>query len=770
VVITLSDIRVETIENDGEKTQTTYQLINGEEVIIEEITESSEGIITHNYTYDEFGRVNSFISSEKYNNGEFLNLENNYEYYDDGKYSKEYLKIESNMPYEDNCEVITEYKYDKDNISYQHEIYYQEGELYYDQEDIMEYNDKNQLIKKINSTKNKSGELKKETDFEYYANGNTKKKIVKEEAGTNKKTSGVIEYDENGKENYNSNTTSYGDGRKDITTVRSTKEIDENGNEVEVLTTNRETIGQDGSKTIENFKTYEGIDKKYSDKKPIKVIRPDGTIEIYNRDEDGNFTDVIITKPDGTISKIKYVYNENDLVVERKMMSTNDLIKPFYKKNNNYKHIEYDEESYKIILSRLNSVSSSSGVINGSLSSIVSIVNTFPDQYSVGAIDDIKNSFNSDFNLINSLIDMTNYSLLTYQSCDDNLRNEAYELIDNIFDDNIVAKSFKNSIKSFIENNDGILKYKDSVNILDITNNSIPVYKHIDDDGNIWYFNKNKNLISAVGDNLKITYGNEVFSLSFTDDNTLILKDSNNNNISIFGDYNLPSKQYGGNQEDFYNNQKELLKDELINNVFDYYSFNSTYEERSNYLERVREMGCGKVAMTNIVFNLMEGKEEEFKKTFGYPMYNIKMNDDGSVGGVDYNYEPLVLELSLASKTVDETRSQNVSYKIDGLSVGGPLSRVMEVGSDLTTAKRMVDYLNSKYGIFNKEKSECGIYYSDEAYNLYDFDGIIHLKNGGGHAMTITGYTPDGRIIVSSWGEKFICEPGDRPETFEIYN
>ena len=139
-------------------------------------------------------------------------------------------------------------------ISYQHEVYYQEGELYYDKEDIMEYDDNNQLTKKINNTKNNSGEFKQEIDFEYYDNGNTKKKYIKEESGSNKKTSGIVEYDENGNENYNSNTTSYSDGRKDSIIVKSSKEIDENGKEVIVLTTSRETIGNDGSKTIEEMK------------------------------------------------------------------------------------------------------------------------------------------------------------------------------------------------------------------------------------------------------------------------------------------------------------------------------------------------------------------------------------------------------------------------------------------------------------------------------------------------------------------------------------
>ena len=49
----------------------------------------------------------------------------------------------------------------------------------------------------------------------------------------------------------------------------------------------------------------------------------------------------------------------------------------------------------------------------------------------------------------------------------------------------------------------------------------------------------------------------------------------------------------------------------------------------------------------------------------------------------------------------------------------------------------------------------------DNGFNLYDENGNIAHKNVGGHWMTITEVTDDGRYVVSSWGDKYYLKPDE---------
>jgi hypothetical protein len=287
------------------------------------------------------------------------------------------------------------------------------------------------------------------------------------------------------------------------------------------------------------------------------------------------------------------------------------------------------------------------------------------------------------------------------------------------------------------------MEYKKDTNFLELFQNLIPVNSRVDDNGNTWYSNLKGNIVGVVGVNPKITYGNEEFSVKVTEEGLLKLIDSKGNAIDIFGEYNVGNGQYGGNQRTFLKSEV-LLHDENILRVLDkYYDLTST-EEVVDFFNRVSETACGYTALTNIVFREFEGKEEEFYKTFGYPMYNFSNSPDGAK--VDFNYEPMILDLYSYINSKDGAVATSKFY------ADGVYEEIYY---------KMYNYLHDEYGIFDKKYNDyiadCGIF-GDYGYNLYDIDGNLIYADGYSHAMVKTGEIDSTTWYVSSYGEKMICE------------
>ena len=115
--------------------------------------------------------------------------------------------------------------------------------------------------------------------------------------------------------------------------------------------------------------------------------------------------------------------------------------------------------------------------------------------------------------------------------------------------------------------------------------------------------------------------------------------------ISIFDEENLKSHQYGASQRVFKNNFNELVNDPLIweemQTVKPVESFECIEDAifwYQKYFEVIYECGCGYAVAADYVFHYFEGREDEFYKTFGYPMYTYKE------GKLDFNYELFMLK------------------------------------------------------------------------------------------------------------------------------
>ena len=116
--------------------------------------------------------------------------------------------------------------------------------------------------------------------------------------------------------------------------------------------------------------------------------------------------------------------------------------------------------------------------------------------------------------------------------------------------------------------------------------------------------------------------------------------------ISIFDDRNALSNQYGASQRAFDEQYfYRLLNDDLIaeelNNQLSKLKFNSLEHAQlfyKFYFTTISECGCGYAAATDFVFQLFEGREEEFYKKFGFPMYTVDYQY------LDFNYELFMLK------------------------------------------------------------------------------------------------------------------------------
>ena len=243
--------------------------------------------------------------------------------------------------------------------------------------------------------------------------------------------------------------------------------------------------------------------------------------------------------------------------------------------------------------------------------------------------------------------------------------------------------------------------------------------------------------------------------------------DSNNYEIDsiVFDDEGAYGGDQGSPKKNIYYSEKYIY--DIVRKYYPNYSD----DEIEAFLIKLNSEGCGYVAVINTIFASYEGREDDFEKTFGFPMYG----KDG-----DLNYDYLLVDFYAATDNHnrrrflwfewDEYKSKEDSTIIKGR---GTSQEDREYRTHLYLDEKgvQVEIENNKdVTISNfKELSEDGyviISYHDG--NLYNEDGSVYMHIGG-HAMTITGVTSDGRYIVSSWGKQYYINPSEGNSTFAYY-
>lgn len=230
--------------------------------------------------------------------------------------------------------------------------------------------------------------------------------------------------------------------------------------------------------------------------------------------------------------------------------------------------------------------------------------------------------------------------------------------------------------------------------------------------------------------------------------------------------------QYGGNQGSP-KSRKGAEQNALYDIVRQYYP-DYTDKELEAFMKKLNSEGCGYVAVINTIFAAYEGREKEFEKTFGFPMY-------GNNG--DLNYDRLLVDFYSAtdnhkkglfgSDTIDnkediskaDKENPSYNYRTD-VTGGGSSQDSREYRTHLYLDQKGVNVdIRNNYPLtpkkFPKIANDGYIIVSFHNGNLLNEDGSVYQVIDGGHAMVVTGVTEDGRYIVSSWGKKFYIDPTD---------
>jgi hypothetical protein len=234
--------------------------------------------------------------------------------------------------------------------------------------------------------------------------------------------------------------------------------------------------------------------------------------------------------------------------------------------------------------------------------------------------------------------------------------------------------------------------------------------------------------------------------------------------------YGSACGQYGGDQE---GPQKYFIagsdaRQQLTNDVLNKYPGfqNLSDKEIDNLLLNINNKGCGYTALSNAILERYYFREEEFERTFGFPLFRIDAQ-----GNKTLNRELLITDIFCARQDALNVDAANLTLS-DGV---GPWSKV--VGSASPSLTFYEDYLN-QHGIQNvtveshhltgnediAQLTQDGTVviagYGGVSYDAIDLDvpkGERHvtLSQDGAHETVITGVDGNGDYIVSSWGNKY---------------
>lgn len=234
--------------------------------------------------------------------------------------------------------------------------------------------------------------------------------------------------------------------------------------------------------------------------------------------------------------------------------------------------------------------------------------------------------------------------------------------------------------------------------------------------------------------------------------------------------------EYGASQrspfETMTSNPKEYAQ---LSNIVKSHFPDMTQEKVDAFLQKLKQEGCGYVAMINSLFDEFTHDRTNFKERFGFDMFSA----DGTL-----NYNHVLVDLyckmdnhnggSFLCFSWDTYAKNEDKIFVDEDKDGKFEWKDKPFGNNEVQMKYRWETYCKQHGInvkvkinqlvtpknYEKYASKGSICILCSDFTLYDDSGkSTHVKNG--HFMIITGVVDDKKYIVSSWGDKYYLDPKD---------
>lgn len=331
-------------------------------------------------------------------------------------------------------------------------------------------------------------------------------------------------------------------------------------------------------------------------------------------------------------------------------------------------------------------------------------------------------------------------------------------------------------------------------NLVDLISREIPKVNIFEEIHSPLYymFQSNSENGGTFGANQSVI-ANMLSNLSITDSIKLLFRNSqipDNKFLKFLGHTDITKIKLENKINYLFNKTPNMMS---VNNLIKFISNNETIKLvqknfpgmtgtealRFLYLVETKEAGntgvCNYATAVNMIFNRYLGKESSFKSDFGYPMYVI--NEQGNKV---LNDKMLLVDMYSTINKGVLVKKVDGKYEINTSNSG--YLNLSDIGRfKMEYLQKFIDAKGIDLGLketFNyssydghvmwkeelilkiKEALEKGEYInvSGAGFDLLYKDGSVAVENCGGHIMTLVGLTPDGKLIVDSWGIELLID------------